>query len=437
MKFLNTDWAWKDIKATTTNILRRYFSRTTFAHSSSAIQFHSPFQPGGTMTIAGGKWGTRSTPSSDPRAMGRWSAITIVGRIERRVTIFSVYRVCDQRFASTGIKTAFRQQFLMAADLAIYPNEPRKLLLKDLGNTTSNFRDQGHEIIILMDANESFTRHNSAIAIWTNQMELLDPITLRHGLDGQPSRVDTGSARIGFILTSRNLTPYIRGAGILSKYHFVDSDHQALFMDIDLDSYLQGIPTDVITQSHRGITSDNPKAVRQYQKHLTQALDNSTIEAQLQVLLQIRDRENEFTDAHRHMANEIDRTSTNMKLAAEADCRHTHKSPWSPLLECLRSEVLYWNLWFRQPTSRTDGSSYRARICPHLPALIAPSYTFIKTSLREAQAKFKLASASAPALRTQHMIDLAKLYSHTNRASESSIVQQILRCKPEKPSFDA
>ena len=138
----NTDWAWKDIKATTTNILRRYFPRTTFAQSSSAIQFQSPFQPGGTMTIAGGKWGTRSNPSSDPRAMGRWSAITIIGRLERRVTIFSVYRVCDQRFASSGIKTAFRQQFLMAADLAIYPNEPRKLLLKDLGNAISHFREQ-------------------------------------------------------------------------------------------------------------------------------------------------------------------------------------------------------------------------------------------------------------------------------------------------------
>ena len=94
------------------------------------------------MTIAGGKWGTRSNPSSDPRAMGRWSAITIIGRLERRVTIFSVYRVCDQRFASTGIKTAFRQQFLVAADLAIYPNEPRKLLLKDLGNAISHFREQ-------------------------------------------------------------------------------------------------------------------------------------------------------------------------------------------------------------------------------------------------------------------------------------------------------
>ena len=124
-----------------------------------------------------------------------------------------------------------------------------------------------------------------------------------------------------------------------------------------------------------------------------------------------------------------------MKLSAEADCRHTHKSPWSPLLERLRSEVLYWNSWFRQPTSRTDGSSYRARICPHLPVLTAPSYNFINTSLREAQAKFKLASASSTALRTQHMIDLAKLYSHTNRASESSIVRQILWCETRKTIF--
>jgi hypothetical protein len=149
--------------------------------------------------------------------MGRWSAVTITGRRGRQTTIISIYRVCDQKFASTGVKTAYRQQYIMAADLNITPNNPRQLLLDDLTITINTLRAKGQEIILLIDANESLTRHNSPFASWVSSIAMIDPITARHGPDNQPSSVDTGSTRIDYILISRNLAPYVTAAGILEN----------------------------------------------------------------------------------------------------------------------------------------------------------------------------------------------------------------------------
>ena len=423
----NTDWSWKNNQSNTSTILRKYFTRTTFAYSHSAIGFNSSFQPGGTLTIAGNKWGTRAIPSSDPHSMGRWSKITIPGRFDTNISIFSVYRVCDQTFATSGVKTAFRQQYIMAADRQLAINEPRQLVLDDLSRAITECTSMDHGIIILIDANESIIKHNSKFANWISSMSLVDPLTMQHGSKNQPPSVDTGSARIDFILVSTNLHPYVTASGILPKYHFTDSDHRAQFIDIDLDKFLKGVPIDKISHSQRGIKSDNPKAVAKYQRLLEQALNTSNIERDLQYLTDYQEKHGQLTPALIELAKQIDNTLTTMKLNAEAQCRNIRKTPWSPQLAALKSLVYYWNSWRRQGQSRTDGTAYRTRLCPHMPQHPAPSMAFIRNALKDAQKQFKQALLNADDLRSTHLQELAQMYANTGRASESNMIAQIRR----------
>ena len=423
----NTDWDWKQTKTETTAILRRYFTRTSFAFSSSVIRFDSIFQPGGTMTIAMNKWGARATPSNDTSSMGRWSSQTIKGKMNKAISIYSVYRVCDQKFATAGVKTAFRQQYIISANNGTSPNDPRHLILADLGTEITKNRNNGHGIIVLIDANESLTKHNSKFAKWIQTMELTDPITLRHGPAAQPASVDHGSTRIDFILTSADLNQYIKAAGILPRFHFIDSDHRALFLDLDLDQYLHGIPSETHAPTHRGISSDNPKAVIKYQRELLHFLNTSDVEAQLEKLVYHNNTNGSLTQQMQHHAIALDNTITNAKLKAETSSSHIIKRPWSPKLIAAQNTALFWDSLRRQPKCRTDGTDYRTRLCPDLAKLPPPTLTEIKASLKAAQNNFKEAKMNAAELRFEHLEDLAQLYANTGRTSKSNIVKQLQR----------
>ena len=112
----------------------------------------------------------------------------------------------------------------------------------------------------MIDANKSTTQRSSKLRGWLSDMDLVDPITLRHGTSDQPASVPTGSTRINYILISHPLYPYIQAARILPFHHVFHSDHRPLFIDIELDAFLLGVPNARLSSTTRGICSNNPKA---------------------------------------------------------------------------------------------------------------------------------------------------------------------------------
>lgn len=423
----NTDWDWKNLKSKTIGKIRTHFSRSTFAFSNSRIHFNSAFQPGGTLTLATNKWSTRSEPSTDPHSMGRWSVITLSGRNNRKTTIFSVYRVCDQVFASSGEKTAFRQQYLIASEdqEGRSPLHPRQQVLQDLETSITKIRSESHSIIILMDANESALTYQSKIASWMNRLSLVDPLTTRHGHLDQPPSVFHGSARIDMILTTRDLAHYIVAIGSLPHDFLIPSDHRPLFLDIQLEEYLNGIPYDKISHSQRGIQSDNPKAVLKYQTILTSRLSASSIEHDTEYLVQQQLLNGSLSQHQIERAKSIDRNLLKLKLAAERKCRHITKTPWSPKLYELKAKSFYWNSWLCQFRTHQDGSAFRRRMCPDSP----------EASLRSSQTAFKNALSEAGKMRNTHLTELATLMSNTGHTPAAKIVNILLRREHDKDVY--
>jgi hypothetical protein len=438
----NRDWQTPNTKHQVTSILRRYWKKTLFAFSSSDHRYqknqHDPseYQPGGTCTFVNNSWAARTSPSQDPSGMGRWSQLSVSGRDNRKVTIFTVYRVCQSNISTEGSKTAYRQQWHIADERNISPNDPRSLLLLDLGSTIAVLQQQGHEIIILMDANESTSTPHSKLAAWMRLHSLCDPLIQRHGSDNQPPTYKRGTKRIDYIFTSRNIGEFVSAAGILPYNHLVPSDHKALFIDVDLQGYLRGQISTTCSMEQRGIQSNNPRAVKKYQKLIKNFLQHSHIEHDISLLLAAQSQQGHLTPSQIDDAICLESTFTAAKLKAEKKCSKIIQIPWSPALKNSMHDVSYWKSWLSQFKTRIDETAYRLRIRPDTPIPnTRPSIDTIKRSLHAAKKVQKDTIKNADSLRLIHLHDLATLASNSGKESHCQALKRIIRSEESKSLF--
>ena len=85
---------------------------------------------GGVMTITRGNWAGRIIKSGNDK-LGRWNYITLVGKKNRCMTIYSIYRVCDQKNQAGDCTIYMQQENDLKMDRRIQCN-PREAILVDL-----------------------------------------------------------------------------------------------------------------------------------------------------------------------------------------------------------------------------------------------------------------------------------------------------------------
>ena len=191
------------------------------------------------MTIIGNDWTSRATMNSDRTALGRWTECTISGKCSRHVTFITAYNVCNDNIATSGATTAFTQQYhlLKLANPHATPN-PQQQFLTDLRTRINKLKSDGHEIVVMLDANDTLQNHQSTFTSWVRSVNLVDVHMHFHGTDDEPATHSRGSNRIDYILATPVITDYIENCGILPFHELCYSDHRALYADFDLVGYL-------------------------------------------------------------------------------------------------------------------------------------------------------------------------------------------------------
>jgi len=127
-----TNMAWKP--ASTLAIqpqCHRVHQHRKLVTSSSQDSTEARFQPGGTLTLALGKWASRVIKWGHDELLGRWSFLEFVGQHGMRLIVVSAYRVCAQPFDATTI-TAMAQQTRLLLQQGVPNPNPRKQFLTDL-----------------------------------------------------------------------------------------------------------------------------------------------------------------------------------------------------------------------------------------------------------------------------------------------------------------
>jgi hypothetical protein len=136
--------------------LKNIFQSSSFQTSHTPEQFHSLYQPGGTITIALNRWTSRILhKGEDPYGLGRWSYMIMRGRGTMKLAVITGYRVCETTASSAGVKTAFMQQHralsdhFRTANTLTAPN-PRRQFILDLQAWVENLIQTDHQIILAL-----------------------------------------------------------------------------------------------------------------------------------------------------------------------------------------------------------------------------------------------------------------------------------------------
>lgn len=242
----NRNWRDERAKNEVKRRFREFWLMTSMAVSSSTEHGDRPFQPGGTMTVVGEPWACRSKAAQHESDMGRWNEIVISGRKGKSVMVITAYRVCKNSAAAAGPTTSYAQQWHILRRSGDKTPDPRKRFITDLEKRVCKATREKQGIIVMLDANESLQHFNNDFTKWVRESGLVDIHVHRHGTEGEPATHTRGTRRIDYMLISQDLINYVSSAGILPFKTFTKSDHRALFMDIDLESYLRGRPSDAL-----------------------------------------------------------------------------------------------------------------------------------------------------------------------------------------------
>lgn len=324
----------RDVVTAFTGKARLQWPHAKVAMSSSVyINNDNKQLPGGTTTIVTAPWALQTTTKAEENYLGRWTEATISGRDNTRVTIIAAYRVCKNSIRTCRPQTAFAQQWHLLHKLGgkTHSIDPREEILADLQTRIQNSKDDGHEIILLMDANESLQVPNCRLSKWVRSNTLVDIHVMKHGTKDDFAR-GINPKCIDYILTTPSKAEYVTAAGILPIKEVCNGDHRALFADFDLKTFLRGEPSVESTTSRRGLKTSNPRAVKTYRETLKNELDKSNLESDASMINFAIKMKSRSPDELRRMINLFDDDLTAMKLKSEKECNKISDLPWSPTL---------------------------------------------------------------------------------------------------------
>jgi hypothetical protein len=227
--------------------------------SLARIQWPNDYQPGGTAVSVRNKfWATRADK------LGRWSWIILSGKGTAKVAFISTYQVCDGASESAiTSRTVRAQQEWHYAEQGIQGVNLREQFLVDIQGLIGRMQKEGHDIVLMMDANESSSL-GSGVDKLICKCGLADAHKSAQTTLAAPATYQRGSKKIDFILISPRLVESIRAAGILPLNEGYLSDHRALVVDFDPQTFFGDNTSDIVAPSSRRLTSTNPKAVHQY-----------------------------------------------------------------------------------------------------------------------------------------------------------------------------
>ena len=141
-----------------TSILRNTWLNSSYITSKAEGIFLGTHQPGGTATFVCNKWASRVMgKGADPLGIGRWSYVMLHGKGPRKIAIITAY---NPRLLY-GDTTTYQQQTRLLSALfrehnIFTPPNPHRQFILDLQAWLQNLIQEGHEIILALDANESY-----------------------------------------------------------------------------------------------------------------------------------------------------------------------------------------------------------------------------------------------------------------------------------------
>ena len=397
--------------------------------SSAHLQFQSDYQPGGTAVSVMNKWATRFLAKGSD-SYGRWSWLTLVGSGTLKITFISAYRVCDgASFVNPDSSTVRSQQHWLYASQGFSTVDLRRQFDLDLRSLVSQFQASGHDIVLMMDANQP-----DGVASTCDSLCKLCNLTSAHSLATDPTPLPAtfarGSAQIDFVLISGRLVHAVRAASILPLQEGVISDHRALVVDFDEAALFSSKTTEILPPCARRLTSTQPKAVHIYIANMLAFVAKHNIVARVNALCEQSDS-GVWTPADVAEWEVIDHLLSQGRSESENKCppKHSGRFPWSPELDRAGKLLSYWRLRIGQCRSGACNNSRLLELQTSLAILADHSRPLPLTRLfyeaQKAKKQFALVKRSSVEKRRQHLEDMGRFAGVVHRWAPQAAIRRI------------
>jgi len=332
--------------------MRKASKHQQTALASAKLGWTRNRQPGGTAISVRNKWATRYL-SQGADAMGRWSYITLTGKGITKITFIVAYRVCDgPNVAPITSKTIRAQQDWMFNTTGKAGVDLRKQCISDLTQVVNAFHQDGHDVVVCMDANEGISSVNSGIANLLRDTGLND--VHAHLLDSTtlPPTHQRGSEKIDYVLVSPRLLEAVDSCSILGLNDGYISDHRALVVDFDPKLLFGNQTSNLVQPAQRLLTSTNPRAVHTYTEHIRKHVRIHAIEKKVEQLLLASETGN-WSGTEEKLYEQVCKSMREGRAAAEGKLASKRSGgfAWSPTLDATRLPMFYWKLRAREYTS--------------------------------------------------------------------------------------
>jgi len=333
----NISWNNPNVKRHFMSRIKQVWPIVNILTAASTELRDTTYQPGGVSLILQGGWSGHTTNNhSDP--LGRWATTTLQGRDGRTVALITAYRVCQQTVSPERDQTAFMQQWRALRSQGHDDPKPRQQCLQDLKAFIQGFRDQHTPVILMWDANEPTTTTN--MQQFLVDTALVDIFEAAYGSEELPATCRRGTQKIDHFMVSPELLPYIQRHGIETTGYGIQSDHRALYCDIELGRWLRGNAAHIEAPTRRGLQSRDPTATETYLQAVNEYLQGHRF---YQRLSEVLHGPADALDTARAL-EALDSDMTQARKAAEKKVKRRHKSQWSPELHQAKSKLQYWKL---------------------------------------------------------------------------------------------
>ena len=331
--------------------LHKHHKTYTVETSSSGIESKHIHQPGGVTTIMTGKLTGRIKKRFADK-LGRWSGYTICGK-EKKLTILTAYQVC--KATNPGSNTASEQQrtklMLREQGKARKKSEldPRKAFCEDLDSFLKQIKEENHEIIIMMDANECIYERASKLRNVMSKHELTDVHrTLHDTNDPEEWRTyNRGSKKIDYIFATPGVVEWTKKSGMEEFNSRIQSDHRGLWMDVDMHSLLGGKIPDLIPPQQRGVTGKDPKTTKKFRDELHKYLIAHNFEKRIKTIKELTEKK-EKEEKIASLIQALDRDLERGMIASEKKAAKPVRPDWSPASVQCQAKVNYYKCWLSE-----------------------------------------------------------------------------------------
>ena len=247
--------------------------------SSNTTITDSESKRGGSLILTRGNWSGREIEKGkDP--LGRWTYSILSGKANRKLTIITLYRVCNQKNQEDGRCTIYMQQENDLINDNRTLTEPREAILCDLTSLITKLKVKGHDIILLGDMNGNVDTCDR-VEKFLYDNELYDAIKTTHPGMG-PATYDRGSRCIDLIAISNTIEPTaVKRCGYLPFYKGIFSDHRGMYVDLDITALFNKAKPDTTKEIYKRFTTSQVKKCAKYIDNLVIHVKEAAIDRKI------------------------------------------------------------------------------------------------------------------------------------------------------------